>query len=204
MTIWDTYGNWSDIAKLREVEIVKKLIKGNNNVWRPNFCSAPIQYIFEYAADEVKSKIGTDPTAVDFGCGLGRNGPLLRRFFPVVIGLDLPEMISRLNSELPALSGSIYDRLYDSVSMLTENETPCLLYDSVVFQHIVDKEYVSNLIDLISSKSSLRIFVSIYNSGVNSPHLEALREKGWRVWHTELENLSFESVPHHATVFRRG
>lgn len=84
------------------------------------------------------------------------------------------------------------------------NEQACLLYDSVVFQHLVDREYVSKLIDVLVSKNSFRTFASLYNANVQPVHLALLKEKGWHVWHTETENLSFANAPHHMTVLRRG
>lgn len=206
MTTWDSYGNWDDIAKIADAENLKRRITGNSNVWRPNFFSSALHYIFEYAVDEAKYKFGIEPVAVDFGCGLGRNGPLLRRFFSTVVGVDLPEMIQRFKAESPLLAAQTYARLYDSLSDLADKEQFCTLYDSVVFQHLVDREHVFGLIDLISSQKSFRTFVSIHNSAIESlslPHLSVLIEMGWHVWHSEVENLSFENVPHNVVVLRR-
>src|ERR1700712_3486580 len=103
MNIWDPYGNWNEIAKTVAIKDLQERITGNRSVWRPNFCSLALQYIFEHAADEARYKLDLEPTCLDFGCGLGRNGSLLRRYFSTVVGIDLPEMIERFRSELQFL-----------------------------------------------------------------------------------------------------
>ena len=144
-----------------------------------------------------------EATVLDFGCGLGRNGPLLGKFFQDVIGFDLPEMISRLIVEYPAFAAQTYRQNYSVVEEMVKKEKFCLLYDSVVLQHIVDRNYLSNLIDLICSVDSFRTLISIYNASTRPVHVTILEERGWRVWHTEVETLSFEGVPHVVAVFRR-
>ena len=68
---------------------------------------------------------------VDFGCGLGRNFPLLTELAPEVIGFDLPPMIARCREQpLPAAV-----RLDDDWSRLREEHFD-LVYASLVLQHI--------------------------------------------------------------------
>jgi hypothetical protein len=115
VSIWDPYGNWNQIAQAVTVEDVQERITGNRGVWRPNFCSPALQYILEHAAEEARYKLDIEPVCLDFGCGLGRNGPLLRRFFSTVVGTDLPEMIQRFKEETKFLSRQNYGRLYGSI-----------------------------------------------------------------------------------------
>lgn len=200
--IWCSYGRWDEIAKLPNINDVKNKITGGKLAWRPNFVSPAIEYIFRYAVDE---SLGSDsravPTAIDFGCGLGRNAPMLTRFFPRVVGVDLPEMTIRIKDEF--LVQKAYGTIYSAVSDLTLSEDCCTLYDSVVLQHIVDREYIYGLIAALSDRSSFRTIISIYNANVRYPHLSILAEKGWTIWHTEVETLSFEGAPHSVTAFRR-
>jgi SAM-dependent methyltransferase len=200
--IWNGYGRWDEIAKLPNIDEVKKKITGYKRSWRPNFVPPAIAYIFEYAVDEA---LGSDshvvPTAVDFGCGLGRNAPILSRFFPRVVGVDLPEMAARIENEF--FVQKAYSAIYSAVSDLTSSEDFCALYDSVVFQHLENRDYIHGLIAALSAGLSFRTIISVYNANIPYPHLDILAEKGWTIWHTEIETLSFEGAPHSVTAFRR-
>ena len=108
------------------------------------------------------------------------------------ITFDRPEMINRLNSLDHALEEIPYRQTYTSFSDLVQEEKLGILYDSVVFQHIIDKNYLLDIFNLLNSMESFRTFVSIYNASVRPVHIEMLLEKNWRVWHTETETLSFD------------
>lgn len=203
--IWDPFAQWDKVAKLDKIEDVKMKIAGPR-VWRPNYVPPALEYVFGYVGEEMMAT-GTDvvPAVVDFGCGLGRNGQMLSRYFPRVVGVDLPQMIERVKTEFPSLLGNPYSQLYGSVTDLVASESICALYDSVVFQHIVDSDYISKIIDVLSTQNSFRTIVSVYyQAGARAPFLDVLKKYGWRVWHSEVEVLSFEGAPHNITVFRRG
>ncbi len=210
--IWDQYGAWDDIANLQGFDGIKSFITGNLKAWRPNFVPPALRYVFDYAIDEAKNSGVATPTILDFGCGLGRNAPMLGHLFPRVIGLDIEEMMNRMKSELPGIC-NIYSALYTSVDALVTAEDFCALYDSVVFQHLVDRQYLSELLDKLLSRPSFRTFVSLHNLGspgalvppdIATPlYLELLKERGWRLWHQEAETLSFEGAPHALRIFRR-
>ena len=68
---------------------------------------------------------------LDFGCGLGRNFPLLTRLSSDVVGFDLPPMIARCG-QLPIPTGV---QLSDDWPRLRE-EGFDLVYASLVLQHI--------------------------------------------------------------------
>lgn len=68
---------------------------------------------------------------LDFGCGLGRNFPLLAQLAPKVVGFDLPPMIARCRDQ--ALPAAL--RLDDDWPRLTEERFD-LVYASLVLQHI--------------------------------------------------------------------
>jgi SAM-dependent methyltransferase len=205
MEIWDRYGQWDEISHLTELNAVKAKITGDKRAWRPNFVPPTLEYAFDYAAQEhVSANPHMPPTVLDFGCGLGRNAPMLRKFFPRVVGFDLPEMLERFRTETPNLYWRLYDQAYDSLATAIKSDKYCLLYDSVVFQHIIDVDYLSTMFDTISENNSLRTIVSIYNNaGVNYRHLDILRSRKWRIWHTENEAMSFEGSSHCVTIFRR-
>ena len=201
--IWDGYGRWDNVAKLEKIDDVKAMITGAR-LWRPNFVSPAVQHVFEYAIEEAE---GVVATAADFGCGLGRNGPMLRRFFPRVVGVDLPDMIERVKAASPVFVEKTYSHLYSSVSDLIASENVCALYDSVVFQHIVDAEYVAGLVAELVKKPSLRTIVSVHynadNAGTRPVAVNLLLERGWRIWHAEEDTLSFEGVAHTVLALRR-
>ena len=68
---------------------------------------------------------------LDFGCGLGRNFPLLTKLSSDVVGFDLPPMIARC-AQLAIPTGV---RLSDDWARLRE-ESFDLVYASLVLQHI--------------------------------------------------------------------
>jgi len=199
---WDKYGQWDKIAQLESLHEVKSAITGSRKAWRPNFVPPALEYVFDYAADEQRAA-GTNPCVLDFGCGLARNAPMLRKFFPRVVGVDLPEMIERLKQARPDVIGNLYDQLYVSVPEATSRETFSVVYDSVVLQHIINRSVVSEIIDALAAVKSLRTFVSLSNFGAVPTHFGILEERRWVIWHKEDERLSFEGAPHTVTIFRR-
>lgn len=203
--IWDAYGRWDDIGKSRNLDFIRKRITGNKLAWRPNFVPPAVDYALRYAIDEAHAATpSATPAIVDFGCGLGRNGPMLRGIFPRVIAYDLPEMTHTLQTQLPDLVAATYGAVHASAETLVQTETFCALYDSVVLQHIVDPAYIAGLIDTLNRNPALRTIVSLYHGSLASPvHLRRLTETGWKIWHSESERLSFEGVPHTVAILRR-
>jgi trans-aconitate methyltransferase len=203
--MWDSYGDWDDIANMSSVEDVKAKITGNKLAWRPNFCPPSLAYAFDYACSEYE-KTASKPTSVlDFGCGLGRNAPLLKSFFDKVIGIDRSDMIKRLQLTYPDLTNTCYDALYDSIDELVANDEICVLYDSVVFQHLMEETYILRLLDTLGKFSSLRTFISLHNfrDHVRPPHIHLMQDLGWSIWHTETETLSFEGALHSLVFLRK-
>lgn len=192
--IWDSWGDWRKIASEGKLEFVKRKITGVHG-FHPNYCSPALSHVFQFTTAEAD-----EPIAVDFGCGLGRNGPLLKHFFPRVVGLDLPEMLQRLRSEQGGRGAQAYSRLVSDIDAVGD---VCLIYDSVVLQHIIDESYLKPLVDSISRIQSLITIVSIYNTGVAARHIDLLKANGWLVWHQETETLSFQGAPHRVTIFHR-
>jgi SAM-dependent methyltransferase len=205
--LWDAYGKWDGIANLASTDDVKRQISGNR-IWRSNFVPPALQYVFNYALEEAVVDKVAKPSALDFGCGLGRNAPMLRHFFPSLIGYDLPEMAARLQSEYSDVF-ALYANVHTSLDALKSADL-CVVYDSVVLQHIINRTYVDEVLTALLTKKSLKTFVSVYNnnSSINTenphyPHLQILAEKGWKIWHREIETLSFEGSPHAIAVLRR-
>lgn len=224
MGVWDAYGDWDAIAQLPKTSEVRDYITGYKRQWRPNFVSPAIEYIFDYLIKERLAQLGpvpekrsglrqlihkvgltqaTEPyapvTALDFGCGLGRNAPMLRRYFSRVIAVDLPEMIDRLKTEG---GDRLYDAVFKSAKDAVTDEVPSVVYDSVVLQHHIDRDFVASIVDDLNGVPTLKTLVSIHNDAPYM-HLEVLKEKGWSVWHHEVETLSFEGYAHGITVLRR-
>ena len=200
--VWDRYGEWDKIAQLQDPEEVKALITGRRKAWRPNYIPPAVAYAFNYAADE-QTASGTTPCAVDFGCGLGRNAPMLRQFFPRVVGVDLPEMVDRLKKEHPHTFRELYEQVYTSPQEASSREAFSVVYDSVVLQHVVDIPTVIDIVNSLSAVSSMRTFISLCNFSAVPPHFGILKDRGWVIWHTEDERMSFEGAMHTVTIFRR-
>ena len=131
MNIWDDYGQWDLIAESDDVNKIKTAITGEGIQWKPNYVSPEVEFIFRNT-----NLLNNGATAIDFGCGLGRNGSLLKARFSRVIGYDIPEMISRYREI--NFDGGPYDATYSNMDELVAAETVNLIYDSVVFKHILD------------------------------------------------------------------
>lgn len=93
--------------------------------------------------EEVRSLFGHGSTALDFGCGVGRNSIALSDTYDKVISFDLPSMIS-LVPEDNKLSNIIYTTDWDYVKGFKFD----VVLASLVFQHIEDSELNSYLNDL--------------------------------------------------------
>lgn len=140
-------------------------------------------------------------TVLDFGCGLGRNASVLRSFFSCVIALDLPEMIVRLKAEH---LDNLYDSVYDNLDGI-KNETVNVVYDSVVWQHIVSVPYVTELVNRLVEIPSLNAVVSLTKQSRTSNTLPIrllIENHGWKKVLSDTETQTF-GCPHDLTVLRR-
>jgi len=93
--------------------------------------------------DEVKSLFGSGSTALDFGCGVGRNSVALAKTYDKVISFDLPNMIDLVPEE-NKLSNIAYTSDWELVKTFKFDT----VLASLVFQHIEDSELNSYLNDL--------------------------------------------------------
>ena len=93
--------------------------------------------------DEVKSLFGSGSTALDFGCGVGRNSVALSETYDRVISFDLPSMINLVPEE-NRLSNITYTSDWEYVKSFKIDT----VLASLVFQHIEDSELDSYLNDL--------------------------------------------------------
>ena len=93
--------------------------------------------------DEVRSLFGSGSTALDFGCGVGRNSVALSDTYDKVISFDLPSMIG-LVPEDNKLSNITSTTVWEHVKPFKFD----MVLASLVFQHIEDSELNSYLNDL--------------------------------------------------------
>ena len=204
MAQWDGYGEWDRIAAFPEIDAIKESITGNSSGWRPNYCSPALAYCLSFAAAEYRETRGKEPAVLDFGFGLGRNGPLLKKFFPRLIGFDLPSMVSTYRTSQKPGDEPLYDGLYSATADVVEKEDFCLVYDSVVFQHLVDPDTVQTLLEPFNRAYAFRTFVTVSNLGSDNKILvDLLKERNWRLWHSEVETLSFAGLAHTVAVYRQ-
>lgn len=195
--IWDRYGDWSQIAASADLADIRQKISGiTPNGWQANDSPPQLVAIWEEISDVVGKASGNGTRVLDFGCGLGRNAPLLREKFARVVGLDLPDMIKKLR-DLP--EAAIYDTLYDDLAGLVQSEDVDVCFDSVVFQHIVDENYCKMIIKYLTSMPRLRYVVSLCNGSVcmgagdggwaRVPFL--LSQAGWEMAQTFIDGRTF-------------
>lgn len=195
--IWDHYGRWDEIAEKHDVGTIKRMITGDGVGWKRNYVSPALAYVFNSVRDVIP-----DATVLDFGCGLGRNGGLLKSYFQRVVGYDIPEMVASLKTQ----GETPYSAVYDDIGTLTGAEKISLVYDSVVFQHIVDIVYIKNIVDRLVNTNSVRNFVTIKNAGIpdNQCHLiTILSDMGWSILHKEQETLSFDGHAHDVVILKK-
>jgi SAM-dependent methyltransferase len=203
--VWDPYADWGDVAKSESAAEVKAKITGRGEIWQPNVVSdALLAVIRDIVSSAAKDESGP-VTVVDFGCGLGRNLPLLRRLFPRVVALDIPDMISRLRGEQAGADARVhYDEIYDDIDALLSAEQVHIVYDSVVFQHIVDRVYVTGLVDRLMTSPSFSAVVSLSFIEYSVAALDVLvGEYRWKSVYSEIDNASFVGSPHQVKVVRR-
>lgn len=93
--------------------------------------------------DEVRSLFGSGSTALDFGCGVGRNSVALAETYSKVVSFDLPNMIDLVPKE-NKLGGIVYTADWEHVKSFKFDT----VLASLVFQHIEDSELHSYLKDL--------------------------------------------------------
>lgn len=92
---------------------------------------------------EVESLLGSGSTALDFGCGVGRNSVALAKTYDNVISFDFPNMIDLVPTE-NKLENITYTTDWSHVKSFRFNT----VLASLVFQHIEDSELESYLNDL--------------------------------------------------------
>ena len=79
-------------------------------------------------------------SVLDFGCGLGRNFPLLRKWADTITGYDLPSMIERCKEVEKA---DVFTSVWEEVRILPFDAT----FVSLVLQHMLDTEVAAVITD---------------------------------------------------------
>ena len=185
--IWDHYGNWDQIAEAGSIVELERKITGVT-YWTPN-------YLAPGAAAIVK-KHAQGGSVSDFGCGLGRNVEMLRSNFErPVFGVDRPAMLSRMDSDVR----KSYNGLFTELNAAIDNDRASILYDSVVFQHFIDHDYISYLADTICLANGPTVILSLSIESTPNPVINKLNKLGWSMEFEEVESISF-GCPHISRV----
>jgi len=163
---YDSYTNWHELGK-ETIPQIQKLITGNKEIWEPTAITPSF----------------TGDSALDFGCGLGRNAPVLFKEFTRVIGYDLPVMIKKLKT-LP----KIYDLVSHDLPAVLSRENITHIHECVVWQHLTwSSNIIQNVIDLLTKTPSITTVYSVWNSAVN--HQKDFKEyflnSGWKLVETD-------------------
>ncbi len=201
--IWDGYAHWAEVARSADIPSLRDKITGLRGRWEPNFTPPDFAALLQTLVASETDRCGQPQTAIDFGCGLGRNAPMLQKFFPRVVGIDLPPMVARLRQDGADFWPQHYAALYDDMGALLAQEQPQFLYESVVFQHLVDVDYATALARQIHETSSLTTLICLENHYMDVLVLKWLREQGWQTIYCVNDPESFLSYPHDLMILRR-
>ena len=127
--------SWEDVTR-HDLEYVKEKILTGYKDGKPFTAMslpADLQKLITIDGDIHRS--------LDFGCGVGRNFPLLRSFSNVVEGYDLPGMIEMCKREATA------DYLESDWSQVKSRRYD-VIFASLVFQHILPETLAEYLRDM--------------------------------------------------------
>jgi SAM-dependent methyltransferase len=191
-TDYDKYANWQTVTLDKSVDQVRNIITGCP-VWK------------ETALPKTVWSVASEGTVLDFGCGLGRNANMLRRYFRRVIGYDLDAMLAMLNKQAP----SLYDVTSSNLDELLRLPVTHI-YEAVVWQHIIWSSGVTQLaLDMITNQKTVKSIYTCWNSAVQhqSSMVAYLLHKGWKLEQSgdvDKDQLStLANVPHRWYLFGR-
>lgn len=194
---WCSYGEWDNIAKNPSIEYVKEKIVGFKE-WKTNAISPRLKDEFTNLHDK---------TCIDFGCGLGRNGPVLNQYFSRVVGVDLPEMLDR-TKEIPEFEKH-YAATYSSIQEALQAESildqDIVVYESVVWQHWTNETNIHEVWEACILCQKCTHMYTMWNQHVIDKHYPfgyLLNSKKWYIEFDEVDNITFK-VPHHGYLFKK-
>ena len=144
--VYDSYHNWRE--PISDLETTKRLITGNcNKDFLPDILSEHLQKVF------VEMKFSR---ILDFGGGLGRNLPLLKKYSQKVDYLDLAVYKGFVDS--CAYDNKVYIEDVKEFHSKSSIKNYDLIYASVVLQHFVDRDLVESAVDFFH-KSARYVFL---------------------------------------------
>ncbi len=203
--MWNSYGDWDRIANAADFDFIKQRITGlRSQTWEPNHVSENFRVSLSGMVRRLSATTEKPVSVVDFGAGLGRNAPLLHEFFPRVIAVDIPEMVTKLAALYEGQITSLYEGVYDDFDEMLAAEQPAALYDSVVIQHIIQPEYNEKLAKSVI-ESSVSLVICLVHKKVRDTLLfySKLLDAGWRCTYQEVDSISFEGKAHILRIFVR-
>jgi len=203
---WDTYGDWDQIASSGDARDIMEKITGHPvERWQSNQMTEEAVSKISNIVIEDRMKYGHKLAAVDFGCGFGRNSELVKRFYPILYGVDIPEMIQQFTELNPVGALKNYNALYTDFEKLASSREFHCLYDSVVFQHIKDNDFVTKSAQTMHETASMGCVISLVCGPLGKTALITnLENLGWRIYHTSVDHASFYGYEHNLFILRRG
>jgi len=202
---WNSYGAWDEIAKSDDINFVMSRITGKPvEKWRVNHLSDTARAAMATVIGEGVIRQGPSLGVLDFGCGVGRNAGLLKTMYGRVYGCDIPEMLEQIKGKDPIKARDLYEGFYTSLQDAFKDNTIHTLYDSVVFQHIIDADFNAAAAEAVHSHESLDCHFSLTNKSVGETLLiKQLKSRGWKITHEEVDVESFLGSPHIVYIMRR-
>lgn len=180
---WCSYADWSQVASLTKVSQIKKKITGIKK-WKPNQVPRYVHTLLRQAT-----------CIIDFGCGLGRNLPLL--LSPEcnkVIGVDIPKMVRKLQEmDKPTFNQYSYVTSNLGAAFVIQPKAT-VFFESVVFQHLRNKVEIKRITQLLCN-SSVTTVLMLWNAAASIRHLMKqvikLLKSDFPVVHKFLDSESF-------------
>jgi SAM-dependent methyltransferase len=149
MNVFDGYHDWT--SPITDIEKMKVII--TDRYWNKSFNHDNLTS----EIDQIIKNLNLT-SILDYGAGLGRNLPLLRKYAPIVDYLDL-ETYKPHTLELN------YDnKFYIQMEPLPLSKKYDLIYASVVIQHVVNKDLLRKIIEFMQKKQQICFFCSKFNN----------------------------------------
>ena len=128
-------------------------------------------YFAEYKVKEMRSFFKSKKTPhkiLDFGCGVGKNSVLMKKYFPEsqVYGIDISQDSIDMANEKKVVDCKF--KVYDGENIEFENDFFDVIFISNVFHHIVHNKHLE-ILEMLKSKLSYSGYIFIFEHNTMNP-----------------------------------